>query len=178
MEKISWKRLSMAALLLTGVLFLTAGCDYLKATFNRKGYLEEQARPLVTKLLRDEDYNNVECIKVKITENIDSKNYKAKATLDNGEELDIKVEDRGESFWVKVDNTSHNTLKFYARELVTQILQRQLGENEAAKCTGVEITDQIDDKTYRGRAHLDNGNSCDISIENRGDQIYVQLLIF
>ena len=175
MEKRSWKRLSMAALLLTGVLFLTAGCDYQKATFNRKGYLEEQARPLVTKILT-RDNIKCSCLKVKITENIGSKSYKATAMLDNGEELDINIEDRDDSIWVKPDGKSHNTLKFYARELVTQILQRQLGESEAAKCTGVEITGQIDDKTYRGRANLDNGNSCDISIENRGDgQIYVQI---
>ena len=38
---------------------------------------------------------------------------------------------------------------------------------------------EIDGNNYRGEAELDNGNTCNISIENRSDgQIYVQILGF
>ena len=168
--------MSMAATLLAGMLFLT-GCDYINATFDRKGYLEKQATSLVTKILA-RDNINYSCLKVKITNKAGSKNYSAAATLDNGDELDIIIEDRDDSIWIKPDGKSHKTLKFYARELVTQILRKNLGES-AAKCTGVEITGEIDGNNYRGEAELDNGNTCNISIENRSDgQIYVQILGF
>ena len=65
MGKKTWFAISMSVLLACGTLL--TGCDYLKATFDRKGYLEEKAKPLVTKYLRQENYGDVECLKVKIT---------------------------------------------------------------------------------------------------------------
>ena len=100
MRKRSWSWWSIPALL-SAVVLLFTGCDYLKATFNRQGYLEEQAAPLVTKLLKRNGIP-LECVKVTITRKIDTKNYEARAKLDNGEDLTIKIEDRGDTIWVQI----------------------------------------------------------------------------
>ena len=41
-------------------------------------------------------------VAVKITEKVDDTHYKAKATLDNGNDIKIMIEDRGEEIYVTI----------------------------------------------------------------------------
>ena len=56
--------------------------------------LEESAIPLVTDILKDElGSEAAKCVAVKITEQVSDNQYKALATLDNGNDIKIMIED-------------------------------------------------------------------------------------
>lgn len=57
--------------------------------------------------------------------------------------------------------------------VVTKIIQQQL--NGSAACRRVAITDDLGGGLYTGRALLDNGRELKITVENRGEEIYVQI---
>lgn len=58
--------------------------------------------------------------------------------------------------------------------VVTQILKEQLGSN-SAECVTVEITGTITKGLYKANAILNNGNTIKITIQDKGDQIYVTI---
>ena len=61
---------------------------------NKEADLEESAVPLVTSMLKDEFGDvAVKCVAVKITEKVSDKHYKAKATLANGNDIKIMIEE-------------------------------------------------------------------------------------
>ena len=160
----------MSALLLTCVSFLT-GCDDLKATFDRKGYLEDQSVSLVTDLMRRQDVD-ARCLKVKITQEMSGKNCRGKATLDTGEEIDVVIEDRDDTIWAEFDLESESTIEVLARPLVTEIMREKGG----AKCIKVDITDKVDSTHFRGKAELSDGSERDIAVEVRGKVYEVSVL--
>lgn len=83
-----------AAVLSLGTL---TGCGPSKAT------LEKEAKPLVDKILRDNLGDDAaKCLKVKITEKVDKHHYKAVATLDNGNDLNIMIEHRDDIIIVTI----------------------------------------------------------------------------
>ena len=65
--------------------------------------------------------------------------------------------------------------------VVNQIMEENLGELVRAsgetltKCTSVELTRQIDDKNWEGTAYFDNGREISCKVQDRGDQIYVEI---
>lgn len=91
------------ALMMLG-LGILAGCG------GRKSELEEAAKPLVSSIINDYTYYNttsvtmsrVDCLKVKITEKVDDKHYRAIATLDDGRDVRIMIEDRGDEIHVTI----------------------------------------------------------------------------
>lgn len=58
--------------------------------------------------------------------------------------------------------------------VVTQILKEQLGPG-SAECVTVKITGTITEKLYKAKAILNNGNTIKITIQDKGDQIYVTI---
>ena len=45
-----------------------------------------------------------------------------------------------------------------------------------AKCTEVNITETVDENTYKGEAILDNGNKVPVAITVNDDQIFVAII--
>ena len=80
-----------------------AACLILSAC-GREGTLEESAVPVVNSIIQRYVTGGAKCIKVKITEKVDSKHFKANATLDNGNDLKIMIEDRGDQIYVTIPN--------------------------------------------------------------------------
>lgn len=82
------------------------GCGEKDADAKSRSYqsnLEQNAKPLVNKLLRENFGSNVaKCLKVKITEKVDATHYKAAATLDNGNDIKIMIEHKGNMIYVKI----------------------------------------------------------------------------
>lgn len=86
------------------VLFLAAccaGCLILSAC-GKESKLEESAVPVVTRIIQQQLNGNTKCIKVKILEKVDDKHFKANATLDNGNDIKIMIEDRGSQIYVTI----------------------------------------------------------------------------
>ncbi|MBE6379892.1 MAG: hypothetical protein E7047_03075 [Lentisphaerae bacterium] len=68
-------------------VFMFCGCS-------NEAVLEESAIPLVTDILKDElGSEAAKCVAVKITEQVSDNQYKALATLDNGNDIKIMIED-------------------------------------------------------------------------------------
>lgn len=82
-------------------LCVCASCLLLTAC-NREGDLEESAVPAVNDIIRQQLDGEAKCLKVKITEKVDDKHYKANATLDNGNDIKIMIEDRGDQIYVTI----------------------------------------------------------------------------
>ena len=88
------KFLTLVAVVMLSLCALT-GC--------RKMKLEKEARPLVDKIIS----NNLgdagaKCKKVKIKEKVSEKVYKGVASLDNGNEVTVYIEDNGDSIYVQL----------------------------------------------------------------------------
>lgn len=69
---------------------------------------------------------------------------------------------------------NNSQLEESAKPVVTQILKEQLGSN-SAECVSVEITGKITKGLYKAKAILNNGNTIKIVIQDKGDQIYVNI---
>lgn len=82
-------------------LCVCASCLLLTAC-GRESELEESAVPVVTDIIHQQLGGDANCVKVKITEKIDDKHYKATATLSNGNDLKVMIEDRGEQILVTI----------------------------------------------------------------------------
>ncbi|MCF8025806.1 MAG: DUF4339 domain-containing protein [Desulfobacteraceae bacterium] len=67
--------------------------------------LEEAARPVVTQIIQEQLYGSAECKAVSIDEEVSDGFYKATATLDNGNELRITIEERKDGqIYVQIPN--------------------------------------------------------------------------
>ena len=78
------------------------GLGILTACGSSKSSLEKAARPVVSKIFYEQFGKRVDCLKVKITEKVDNNHYKATATLGNGNDIRIMIEDRGDSIYVTI----------------------------------------------------------------------------
>ena len=58
--------------------------------------LEESAAPLVTSIIKDQLGGSAKCVSVEITEKISDTHFRAKANLDNGNALVIRIEKSGD----------------------------------------------------------------------------------
>ncbi|MDO1934933.1 hypothetical protein Q2388_25220, partial [Escherichia coli] len=74
------------------------------------GVIEEAACPVVTTILKEHNGSTAaKCIKVNIDEKVTDKFYRATATLDNGNDINITLELTGNSkFYVRVPNVYLN----------------------------------------------------------------------
>ena len=164
-------RFAVPATLLACTLLFAAGCGRLKAKPSRKDDLEKQAAVQLSQLM-SRDSLNFSCTGVRLTEQIDGRTWKAAAALDNGEELDIIVEDRGDTLRIAPDMESNSAVRFCAREAVTRALR---GAGDPASCTGIELVARTTDNNFRAKAALDNGTTIEIVIDLRGEHIRVQM---
>lgn len=65
--------------------------------------IEDGAKPLVDKILKDNLGDGAaKCLKVKITEKVDKNHYKATATLDNGNDINILIEHKDDIIIVTI----------------------------------------------------------------------------
>lgn len=71
-------------------------------TFGGESAIEDAACPLVTDIIHKQFYQSASCIAVTIDEEIKSGFYRASAILDNGNELNITIEKKGENIYVRV----------------------------------------------------------------------------
>lgn len=88
------KKLFMLIALMVLSLGILTGCG------NSESVMEEAAQRAVTEIYAEQFGIRVNCLRVKITEQIDSKHYRANATLDNGNDIRIMIEDRGDNVYV------------------------------------------------------------------------------
>ena len=84
------------------VVALVAAVGLLLGGCGRESDLEESAVPVVDQILRENVENPAKCVSVSIEKKIADKLYKAKAQLDNGNELVITIEDRGDQIYVQI----------------------------------------------------------------------------
>ena len=68
-----------------------------------------------------------------------------------------------------------NLLEKSAVPVVTQIFEEEHGKGNAAECLSVEITEKLTKNLYKANAILNNGNTIRITIQDKGDQIYVSI---
>ncbi len=66
--------------------------------------IEQSACPLVTQIIHEQLKGSADCKVVKITEDVGNNFYKAKAILDNGNDLKITIERKGKNIYVKIPN--------------------------------------------------------------------------
>lgn len=64
--------------------------------------LEEAAKPVVTEIIKEQFYADRECKSVHITEDSGNGFYKAVATLDNGNDMRITIENKGQHIYVQI----------------------------------------------------------------------------
>jgi hypothetical protein len=64
--------------------------------------LEDAACPLVTEIIHKQFYQSSSCIAVTIDEKLKSGLYRASATLDNGNDINITIEKKGKQIYVRV----------------------------------------------------------------------------
>ena len=64
--------------------------------------LEQTAKELVTQIIQQKMYSTTTCARVKVTEEVASGLYRATATLDNGNDLKITIEDQGDKVLVRI----------------------------------------------------------------------------
>ena len=64
--------------------------------------LETSAEPLVTQIIQQQFGGTAECVDVTLGNEIATDKYRAKARLDNGEELDILIHDMGATIEVQI----------------------------------------------------------------------------
>ncbi|WP_110973271.1 DUF4339 domain-containing protein [Pseudomonas huaxiensis] len=72
------------------------------AAASGKSALEEAACPLVTDIIHKQFYQSSSCLAVTIDDEPKSGFYRATALLDNGNEIDITIEQKGETIYVRV----------------------------------------------------------------------------
>ena len=77
-------------------------CGNLTGCGNSRSTLEENAKPLVSQIIREQLHGSAKCLKVRITERVDDTHFKAVATLDNSNDLNIMIEDRGDMIYVTI----------------------------------------------------------------------------
>ncbi len=65
------------------------------------GDLEGSAKPLVTKILKENGVD-AKCTAVKITKKLEKNKHLAKATLDTGDKIDIIIEQDGDMIYVEL----------------------------------------------------------------------------
>ena len=106
------------------VALMMLGLGMLTSCGGREAKLEEKAKSVVSSMIRDM-YDNAliqelmwsgpnhmpsaaalaeppNCLRVAITDKVDDKHYKATATLDNGKDIKIMIEDCGETINVTI----------------------------------------------------------------------------
>ncbi len=89
------------------IFFIIAGIIWLLQVVamifkDEKDLIEKSACPLVTQIIHGQLKKTATCKIVKITEDLGNGLYKAQATLDNGNDIKITVERKGDSIEVKI----------------------------------------------------------------------------
>ncbi|SUH59101.1 Uncharacterised protein [Salmonella enterica subsp. enterica serovar Hartford] len=103
-----WKRATVLGSnrLLCIVWCVAFAASFIVYSFNTDSALEEAACPTVTTILKQNNGTEApKCMKVTIQDKVTDKFYKATATLDNGNDINITIEMTGdENFYVRVPN--------------------------------------------------------------------------
>jgi hypothetical protein len=100
-----WKRASI--LLHKNRIYFWAWCvSFIISIVIDMGYhqiqIENSAQPIVSQILKEDLYTDVKCKKVTIQEEISEGLYKAKAILNNGQEINITIEEVGDKLRVSI----------------------------------------------------------------------------
>ena len=153
----------LVALAMLGLGILT-GCS---------SKLEKAVKPEVEEIVSNVFGSDAKCKKIKITEKVDGENYKAIAVMDDGKEYEILIhESEDSSVYVQLAIVAR--LEKEAIGLVDDIIRDNVGIR-GAKCNWVTILKEIGKNRYKAQAMLSNLNYIDLTIEDRGDSIYVKL---
>jgi len=70
--------------------------------FGGQSAIEEAACPIVTDIIHKQFYQTSSCVAVTIDDEIKSGLYRASALLDNGNEIDITIEEKGKQILVRI----------------------------------------------------------------------------
>lgn len=93
------KGIAMKKIMLFAVV---AMCMFGMCGCGNESVLEESAVPVVTEIIQEQLGAETSCVAVNITEQVSDKHYKAKATLSNGNDIVIMIEDRGDQIYVTI----------------------------------------------------------------------------
>lgn len=66
--------------------------------------IEESAAPVVTQIIHEQLFSDVSCVGVTINEEPTENFYRATAFLDNGNEIQITIQDQGDNIFVNILN--------------------------------------------------------------------------
>ena len=92
------KKLILLAVTFVAVSIIFTGCG-------NNAQLEKSAVPVVTQILKEQlGHNSADCVKVEITGTITKGLYKANAILNNGNTINITIQDKGEQIYVTIPN--------------------------------------------------------------------------
>ncbi len=90
------KKICFLFAIMLSSIFMLCGCG-------NEAKLEESAIPVVSDIIKKQlGSRAAKCLDVEITEKISDKLYKAVATLDNGNNVNIMIEDRGDQIYVSI----------------------------------------------------------------------------
>lgn len=79
------------------VWVIAAASPFIADYLSRDTLTADAACPIVTRIISERlGSNSSKCMKVKITEKVTKGFYKASATLDNGNDIDITIEEKGD----------------------------------------------------------------------------------
>jgi hypothetical protein len=78
------------------------GLSVLLSAIGGESAIEKAACPIVTDIIHKQFYQKTSCIAVTIDEEVKSGFYRATAILDNGNEIDITIEEKGKDILVRV----------------------------------------------------------------------------
>lgn len=89
------------------IFFIIAGIVWLlqipaMIAKDEKGVIEKSACPLVTQIIHEQFKKTATCKIVKVTQDLGNGLYKAEATLDNGNDIKITVERKGDNIEVTI----------------------------------------------------------------------------
>lgn len=161
MGKRSWKLLSMSALLLTGVLFLS-GCDVFGPS---KSSIEKESVSVVNKMLKE---NNIvcTCTSVRINKELGNDSYQATASTTEGP-IGVIIEIKGKMIYAKLDFEDQSSVMLFAKTIINN--NNQYG----VKCTRLSNPLKTGDNEYLATAHLSNGESGNVKITVSGNYVQV-----
>lgn len=101
-----WKRaklLNQKPIIFAAFLASATASVFLDEAFSKTG-IEASACPLVTQIIQQQLYASASCKSVSIVKDVGDGFYTATATLDNGNDIKITIQNRGKEIYVQIPN--------------------------------------------------------------------------
>lgn len=132
--------------------------------------VEKSAVPIVSEILK-ENGEGTTCISVKLGEKRSNGSFQATATLADGKQLAINIEEKGNQIEVTIPAIFASILEKEAAPIVSSILKEQFDDD--SKCLSVQLGEEQAKGRFKAIASLTDGYKLAIVIEIKDDNIEV-----